>query len=198
VFCCTYANGCHSQGALIMADSLFRTVLTPENFARLPAFVQAAHSGESVILRGSADITRGAGWLSRLCAVCARLPRAGSAVPTQVQITANGGAEHWLRQFGRSRMPSTLSCTPLGTLRERLGAVSIEFALELDSAPGETPTGFYWRVTRVTILGALPLPLRWFTAVHAHSYSDAQSYRFLVSASLPGIGLLVRYEGTLA
>jgi hypothetical protein len=56
--------------------------------------------------------------------------------------------------------------------------------------------GFHWQVVHVAVFG-MALPAVWFQKVHAYSYSDAVSYRFLVHAELPIAGLLVRYEGWL-
>ncbi len=169
---------------------LFPTLLG-SSFAALPMPVQIAHSGQPVRLIGTSSITRGSAWLSRLCAFFARLPPANPYVETQVDIEVKpDGSECWHRRFGRARMPGYLSAGPAGLLRERLGAVRFDFLLTPDLQ------GFHWTVKRVAVFG-LPLPARWFSAVHAYSYSKSGRYHFLVHAQIPLAGLLVRYEGSL-
>jgi len=161
------------------------------SFDALPAPVKWAHGGRPVRLLGSSCITRGTSWLSRVCAFFARLPPAHPCVETQVDIEVKpDGSECWYRRFGRARMPGYLSAGPAGLLRERLGAVRFDFLLTPDA------DGFRWHVKHVAVFG-LPLPAKWFSAVHAYSYCEAGSYRFLVHAQIPLAGLLVRYEGSL-
>ena len=56
--------------------------------------------------------------------------------------------------------------------------------------------GLTWRLVRVRALG-LPLPLGWFGGVRAREFERDGRYRFDVRAALPGIGLLVHYQGWL-
>ena len=161
------------------------------SFDALPAPVKLAHGGQTVCLLGQSKITRGTGLLSRVCAFFARLPPAQKNVETQVDIEVRAdGSEVWHRRFGSARMPGKLSVGPAGLLRERLGAVRFDFHLAAEA------NGFRWHVKRVAVFG-IPLPASWFSAVHAYSYSEAGSYRFLVHAQMPLVGLLVRYEGSL-
>ena len=161
------------------------------SFDALPAPVKFAHGGQSVVLLGHSNIARGTGLLSRICAFLARLPPAQSNVETQVDIEVNSdGAERWTRRFGAARMPSQLSPGSDGLLRERLGAVRFDFLLTTDV------NGIRWQVKKAAVFG-LPIPAGWFSAVHAYSYAEAGSYRFLVHAQMPLAGLLVRYEGKL-
>lgn len=175
---------------LTLTPALFPSLLG-SHFHALPAPVKLAHSGRSVRLVGDSCITRGTTLLSRICAFFARLPPAHAHVETQVDIEVKpDGSEVWHRRFGKARMPGELSVGPGGLLREHLGAVRFDFLLTPDSQ------GFQWQVKRVAVFG-LPLPAAWFSQVHAYSYGEAGSYRFLVHAQMPVAGLLVRYEGSL-
>jgi Domain of unknown function (DUF4166) len=175
-------------------SQLFASLLG-KNFEALPTIVQQVHSGKTLMLTGTARVTRGPGLLSRLFALAARLPAAIDETPVQVHIERLSHLnESWQRQFGPSKMPSLLSGTPDGSIRERLGLVCFDFQLQTCA----DLQGFDWIVKRVRVFGLLPMPASWFSEVRAKSYAEDGRYRFLVHAQMPIIGLLVRYEGDLS
>ena len=92
-----------------------------------------------------------------------------------------------------ARLPPAHPCveTQVDIEVKSLGAVRFDFLLTTDA------DGFRWQVKRVAVFG-LRLPAQWFSSVHAYSYCEEGSYRFLVHAQIPFAGLLVRYEGSLA
>lgn len=77
-----------------------------------------------------------------------------------------------------------------GLLREKLGLVRFGFALQ------EGQGAIIWRVAQVHLFG-IPLPARWFGGVQAREFADGDRYHFDVRATLPGVGLLVHYQGWL-
>ena len=77
-----------------------------------------------------------------------------------------------------------------GLLEERLGPTTFRFVLAADR---ERIT---WKVVGVRVLG-VPVPASWFSGVRASESVAGGRYRFDVEASLPVVGLLVRYQGTL-
>ncbi|MHB8911995.1 MAG: DUF4166 domain-containing protein [Lysobacter sp.] len=175
------------------APPLYRILLGTQ-YERLLPTLQRLHSRTGrQLYRGKAEVERGRGLLSQLCAWATRLPRAGHG-PIKVEIVAGDGREQWTRMFAGHAMRSRLWARD-GLLCERLGLVTFGFRLSVEDTPGHGQA-IVWRVARVRALG-LPLPARWFDRVHAREYERDGRYRFDVAAALPLAGLLVHYKGWL-
>jgi hypothetical protein len=173
------------------ARGLFAQLLG-DGFAQLPDQVRALHglhaptrwAGECVVVRGGNP-------LARLCGWAARLPAAGSGLPTCVVFARSASAETWSRDFAGAAMRSRM-WAHRGRLRERLGLLQFDFAL------GSSAAGIQWETAGVRLFGLLPLPAAWFARVQCLESEDAQGrYTFDVSAQLPLIGQVVRYQGWL-
>lgn len=175
-------------------DSAAATMLFPrllgDAFAALPVRVRALHRATKTrSYRGVATVTRGRGWLSRLCGWATRLPAAAQDVPLTVDIAADADSETWTRRFGAHTMRSRLSQGgPL--LRERLGLVTFGFALSASDGV------LRWTVCEASALG-LRLPVRWFAGVLARESERDGRYCFEVRAALPLAGELIHYQGWL-
>ena len=126
---------------------------------------------------------------ARLIARVLGLPLADGEGPLEVTIQASGCGQRWIRHFPPRPMISDLDADA-GLLRERLGPTTLRFRLEADAR------GLTWTLVSVRLLG-LPLPVAWFRACEARESELDGRYRFFVRAQLPGIGLLVGYEGWL-
>lgn len=124
-----------------------------------------------------------------MCAVSS-LPRAGDDVPVRVTIRRDARGETWTREFDGRPMASSLRARG-DLLEERLGPTTFLFRLH---AGRERMS---WRVERVRVFG-IPVPAALFAGVTASESEEGGRYRFDVEARLPGVGLLVRYRGTLA
>ncbi|GAA4998936.1 DUF4166 domain-containing protein [Pseudoluteimonas lycopersici] len=176
----------------VSAGALFRRILG-EGFDALPAQLRALHGivpGQRVTWRGEAAIARGRNPLARLCALATRLPRANECAPTTIEFAADADGETWRRDFAGAPMVSRYrQCD--GLLCERLGLVEFAFALRIDA--GE----IRWTTAGVRLFGALPLPAAWFAGVRCRERERNGRYEFLVEATLPLAGPLVRYEGWL-
>ncbi len=163
--------------------------LMGEGYATLHRHVQAVHGGAGGRWVGRATVQRGTHPLLRFAALVARLPSSQRDAPTVVTIDAQPGREVWTRKFGSAGpMRSTLRDRE-GLLEEQLGLVTMRFRILARDA------GMSWELHRIAFLG-LPLPLRLFS-VQAGAQSDGHGYRFLVAASVVGLGELIRYEGRL-
>lgn len=173
-----------------MPPTLYQQLLGAQ-FSGLPASIRMLHSLQGrVAYAGRADIQRGRHPLAQLCALVTGLPPAMRDAPTRVEFDADPRCEIWRRDFGGSRMVSTLTCRD-GRLCERLGAV--QFRFELQAGAGE----IQWIVRGARLFGLLPLPARWFRGVRCRERERQGRYEFLVEAALPLAGMLVRYEGWL-
>lgn len=183
------AMDAHRIDACSESAPLFQRVLGDAAFEALPAPVRVLHAGaDRQRWRGEGQVARGRHPLALLMAWATRLPPTG-AVPVEVRFDRRQGREHWRRRFGRHLMASTL-WQQGDLLCERLGLVTFDFAL---AQQGQV---LDWNVVRIRALG-VPLPARWFAGVQARESADGVRYTFHVDVVLPGIGLLVRYDGWL-
>ncbi len=168
--------------------SLFASVLGAE-FAALDPCLRRVHGGESLTLRGTVAVERGASLLAGVLCTIASLPPTVAGAPIEVRIEVSGKEERWTRVFAaRHRMVSTLRRQD-ELLSERFGPATLKFRL---SARGG---GMEWVLARVSACG-IPLPLKWFR-ISATIDSRAGRYHFLVDSQLRGAGRIVRYEGLL-
>ena len=159
-------------------------------FAQLPEPVRRVHDGRQVKeLAGRCEVRRGRGVLAWLFGAAAALPRASGDVVVQVRIDRRGDGEVWTRHFGGQRMQSRLWPDD-GLLCERLGLVTFRFRL------GVADARLVWTLQSVRALG-VPLPLAWFRGVRAEEGVADGRYGFRVSASVPGVPVLVAYAGWL-
>ncbi|AVP97853.1 DUF4166 domain-containing protein [Ahniella affigens] len=170
---------------------LFQSLLGA-GFAQLPAANQAMHqiAGRSEA-HGHARIERGRNLLARLVGAMARMPTAADRAPLCVRFdTVNPYTEQWTRRFGTQAFSSRLAMEH-GALVERLFPLTLRFRLQV--ADGV----LHWQLLDARVLGLIPMP-RWFApSVEAREWSDAGRYHFLAGVSLPGVGLIVRYQGSL-
>ncbi|WP_242111612.1 DUF4166 domain-containing protein [Luteimonas aquatica] len=178
-----------------MKPTLFQSLLGASFYA-LPSCVRALHQirgrGRYV---GRAEITRGGNPLARLCAAFARLPPAMADAPLTVDFQADAAGEVWTRHFGGQagkahRMRSRLRARNR-RLVERLGPLQFRFEICVHEE------AIHWHAEGVRLFGLLPLPAGWFAGVACREGEHEGRYTFLVDASLPLIGRLVRYEGWL-
>lgn len=173
-----------------MTPTLFQALLGA-SFYSLPPAVRALHAVRGTARYvGSVTVVRGHNALSRLCARVAGLPPAMQDAALAVVFHGNARGETWQRDFNGHAMPSRLHFCGPRLLGERLGPLRFRFSLHVYDQ------GLHWRVQRVRLLG-LPLPVGWFDGVRCREDEQAGRYAFLVEATLPLIGTLIRYEGWL-
>lgn len=171
--------------------SLFPDLLG-EAWHQLAAPVKQLHGGRhSMTTQGRADVYgathRPARWLRRLLG----LPGPGLDQPVQLRIERRGTTEVWTRHFASGQMRSALSRGPQGGLRERLGPVTLHFALHAVGGAID------WRLRGATLLG-VPVPRRMLGKVSARSGSAGDAYLFEIEARLPLLGTWIGYRGRLA
>lgn len=172
------------------APPVFQRVLA-DAFDKLPPPLQRIHDARATKkLAGRADVERGPHWLVRLLAPVASLPPSARDTPLTVVIEAHGSHEVWSRNFDGHVMRSRLWANG-NLLAERLGPVTLLFALTVEQGRLE------WRVAGARYLG-VPMPASWFKGATATEQLIDGRYTFDVRATLPIVGVLVRYRGWLA
>lgn len=173
-----------------MNSTLFQQLLGAP-FFRLPSSVRLLHSVRGHgRYAGRATIARGRNPIARLCAAIAGLPPSADNVPTTVDFHTDASGETWQRDFGGRPMRSRLRARDR-LLYERLGPMQFRFALHVHDG------AIWWQTVGVRLFGLLPLPKSWFARVRCREREHEGRYEFLVEASLPLIGRLIRYEGWL-
>jgi hypothetical protein len=176
------------------AASVFQRILA-DSFVDLPVLLQRVHDARpSKHLRGHCAVERGTHWLVRWLAPIASLPPTSDDTALSVSIDVDIGnvnipGEIWTRDFNGHRMQSRL-WKQGAFLAERLGPVTLLFALRVEQQRIEWRVGGakYWRV---------PLPASWFSGACATEQIVDAHYSFDVRATLPVLGLLIRYRGWL-
>jgi alkylated DNA nucleotide flippase Atl1 len=172
---------------------LFRQLLGPA-FDDLPPRLRELHDSKDVRQwSGVAEIRRGQGILARMISTLVGFPQAAKQVPVSVTFTPEKGKERWTRNFGGRRFSSTQS-VGMGKdqylLAERFGIVTVALALVLDGCRlALIPRR--WHV--------LGVPLPGFLLPKGESFESEENGRFCfdVEISLPFVGLVVAYKGTL-
>ncbi|KQT59702.1 hypothetical protein ASG52_20155 [Methylobacterium sp. Leaf456] len=174
--------------------TLYRAILGSALDA-LPAPVRALHDGIGTRrFTGSASVRRGNGLLARLLCALFRFPDTASDVAVSVTFAQEPGGERWTRTIGRATVVSFQSA---GTGRDR--ALLIErfglaaFALAL--IPDGDRLRFVprrWSILKIPMPGFL-LPV-------GESFETERDGRFAfdITVSVPLVGLVVAYRGTLA
>ncbi|RRN75587.1 SDR family oxidoreductase [Agrobacterium deltaense] len=172
---------------------LFRQLLGPA-FDDLPPRLRELHdSKDARQWSGVAEIRRGQGMLARMISALVGFPQAAKQVPVSVTFTPEKGKERWTRNFGGRRFSSTQSAG-MGKdqylLAERFGIVTVALALVLDG-------GRLALIPRRWHVLGVPLP--GFLLPKGRSFESEENGRFHfdVEISLPFIGLVVAYKGTL-
>jgi hypothetical protein len=144
--------------------------LLRDDFEKLPALLRRLHSAGGARARGVASVRHHNRWLAGLIG----FPSAGENIRVDLEVTADGDRETWVRRFGARVVRSQQRCEggllveDMGHVRLRLRAEAGESGLRLESE-----TARFW---------GLPLPVR----VHAAERPEGSGWRFEVEVS--GVG----------
>ena len=162
--------------------------LLGETFDRLPLVLRRFHGQDA---GGSAclvfRVTHGNGWLCRMAAKIARLPRPGDEARGSLHVVIDGDCERWIREVDGRRI-ETVQHRRDGLLIEETGPLHLGFRV-MGSAEGmrfESVGGWFC---------GLPLASPLTPRVTAIVIGHEESWRVDVRVELPVVGLLIRYEG---
>lgn len=171
--------------------ALFRALLGPTDWPQLAHAVQRMHAEGSVIqASGKADVSGETHAVARMLRRLLTLPEPGAGQAIAITIERHATHERWSRRFLRGHMHSTLRAGNNGQLHERLGPVTLRFALHRDG------DAIDWQLQGARLLG-LPLPRRFCGTVLSRSGVRDGRYAFDIDTRLPLIGRLVAYRGWL-
>jgi hypothetical protein len=164
-------------------------------FSALPLRLRELH-GSATARRwtGFAEVRRGRGPMAALVAALVGFPRPAARVPVTVDFSPEGDAERWVRSFGSKRFSSVQSA---GTgknehlLVERFGPASFALALVVEADQ------LILMPRRWSLLG---IPMPGFLLPTGMSYETERNGQFCfdVGITMPLIGLIVAYQGTLS
>lgn len=163
----------------------------------LAAPVRRLHSAQGSVARvGLFRVRWGEGRLARFLARLGRLPTAGEAVSTRLEITTDSERETWRRDFAGTQVVTCQRESPAGVLAERFGLLEFRFRLcVIDHAL------CFHQVGVVLCLGHLAVPLpRWLApqiAARAWAKKNSATVQVAVRVDFPLAGLLVAYEGSM-
>ena len=173
--------------------SILYSALLGASWATLAAPVRWAHSvGEEKT--GRFRIVHGSRWLTRLALLGSRLPKAALAAETNLTIIADESGEKWDRKFNGEEF-TTLQWNSGGSLTERFGPWELRFALRVGGG-----ALFYEQCGARYCLGRwrMPMPRVFAPFVEAKEWADGpEQVRVMVKVTLPIVGLLIAYDGTL-
>ena len=169
--------------------SLYRAVMG-EVFDQLAEPVRQFHSlAGSHELHGWVEVHAPRSWAARLLAVCLGAPTRAASGPLRFELLAQQGVETWTRFFPNKTMQSVLKRD--GTrIMEKLGASRLSFELV------EVAGALEMRLNGMHFWG-IPCPHWLMPDITARESGEMGRLNFHVQASVPVIGLVVRYTGHL-
>lgn len=160
-------------------------------FLDLPQALQAFHGGQGdCAYVGSVDVTYG-GTLARHLGRLGGFPPAGRDVPLRMRIRTTPNGEIWDRDFDGHVLRSMLWRDGPSTVSERLGRVEVRMR------PAVRNHGLAMPVIGLRSLGiSMPGAVLGPSGGH-ESVTDDGRIAFDVASRVTGLGLLIRYRGTL-
>ena len=173
---------------------IYRQVLGSA-FDSLPPAVRQLHDSSSPRnWIGRADVTRGKGLVARLVASIVGFPKSGNDVPVTVTFSPENGGELWTRTFGNRRF-SSFQASGKGRSRhllvERFGIATFALALVVEN-------GRLTLIPRAWSVLGIPMPSLLLPRGNSFEAESDGQFRFDVTISVPWIGLIVAYRGTLS
>jgi hypothetical protein len=167
--------------------TLYRRLLE-DAFDTLPPVLRRFHDQEAGgAARLALAVSHGNGWLCRLAAQRARLPKAGAGARGHLQVVIEGDRERWIREIAGRRI-ETLQWRRDNLLVEETGPLRLGFQVIGDAA------GMRFTSVRSWACG-LPLPSLLAPRVTAIVTGQDDGWWVEVRVELPVLGLLMRYEG---
>jgi hypothetical protein len=167
------------------------------SWEELEETVRRLHSAGAIVhAAGTFRVRHGHNKLARLLVRLAGLPAAMETVAVRLIITPRVGGEEWRRTFAGRPLVSWQGPGPNSLLAERIGLLELRFRLEVAGG------ALLYRTHAVFLrLGPLRIPLPRCliprVAASEKSAGDGDQAHIAVEMTLPWVGLVIAYEGTL-
>lgn len=157
----------------------------------LPKALQALHSTGG-FYSGRCSVTPGKGWLAKLALRFAGMPSGGDDIPVRLRVEQEGNAWIWTRDFDGHITRSRLTLDQdQGCVCEQFGQVSVWLK------PVFVPERLEIQIMRLSLL-RVPFPKVLLPQSKTEEWQDDEGrFRFDVSARMPLVGALIRYQGWL-
>ncbi|WP_264212891.1 DUF4166 domain-containing protein [Leisingera thetidis] len=168
----------------------FGEIIAAQQLEVPPALLRF-HGQPPVRSQGLVTVEGGSRW-ARLLAGLAGFPPPMPRTRFRLEVAPQGGGHIWQRIFGKYRTRSHLRFDPgKGRAVERFGPIELELTATAQQG------ALVVSVEKARLFG-LPLPAALCPQSAAMEYETPEGHLgFDISASLPRIGLLVRYSGYL-
>ena len=144
---------------------------------------------------GVLRVAHGPGRAACVLARVLRLPRAGAAVDTRLVVTETADGEEWRRTFDDRQLDSRQRACDNGEMVERFRYLELRFVREASDG------GVAFRqLGAALVFGPLRLPLPRVCAPRVIAREDPGGpgdVHVDVRVELPGVGSLLRYDGTV-
>jgi len=175
----------------ISATPLFKSALG-ENFEDLAPAVHRGHDVTSFkTLRGIVDTKRGSNPVAILVAACFGFPRTRTGTPIEVTMDVQGNKEIWIRKIDKSTFKSVFSdAGKPGHVNEMFGPVKFKIHLVPESGK------LHYNIVSARFFG-IPIPGLLMPESVTHERQEGDAFHFDVDISLPFIGPLIKYTGSL-
>jgi hypothetical protein len=163
-------------------------------FTALPPRLQELHGRAAPRhWSGRATVKRGRGPVAALIAALVGFPKVASQVPVTVTFSPENGAERWVRNFGGKSFTSVQSAgkgKDEYLLIERFGPAAFALALVVEG-------GQLFLVPRRWAFMGIPMPRFLLPTGQSCETERDGHFCFDVEISMPFIGLIVAYKGSL-
>lgn len=164
-----------------------------KDYDKLPYIIRDMHDvHDRVEAFGLSNITRGKSWLSILVANLFDFPKAGENQLIRVVFERHGDSEILLRDYGSKKFISHFADHPEpGVLYETLGSLWFEVECVCSEQ------GIDMDIRSCRLWNKIPIPLVLLPRIDATERVRGGKYQFDVDISLPLIGRVIWYKGTL-
>lgn len=165
-------------------------------WARIAAPVRLAHANYPVTrAHGHLRVEHGRHFAARLLVQLLGLPRQSAAADTRLIVTARPDGESWQRTIDGWRFDTWQYQSNASELGERFGVFDLRF--RLDEAAGSL---LYVHRESAVVFGSRRLRVPGLCAPRVEAREDPSgpaSVKVSVRISLPLVGLLIAYDGTI-